>query len=175
MIKIDPIRLVAAAVLLSLGSLGAANAQSPFGSSQPSSRGPVPEDTRLPRNDVGQERATRAGKNTQEIRGSMGNVPISHAATASAGAIRPPRDALPVAQRTAVPARPHATDPDIPRHVTARSVPRDLRAPAGPLGHGGEASMRATPESMEQRAPRMTVSQDTRTTRASFEDWLFGR
>ena len=175
MIKIYPIRLVAAVVLLSLGALGAANAQSPFDGPQLSSRGQAPAGTRLPPTEAGQEHTARAGKSTQGLRGPMQNVQRAHAATPSTGAVRPPQDALPVAQRTALPARPHATDPDLPRQVTSRSAPRDLRAPTGLAGPGGEAWMRATPEGTGQRAPRMTVSQDTRTTRASFEDWLFGR
>lgn len=172
---IDPIRLTAAAMVLSLAALGGVNAQSPFGGPQFSSRGQAPEGTRLPPGEAGQERAARAGKSTQERRGPMRTVRTAHAATASAGTVRPPQDARPAAQRTALPARPHATDPDMPRHVASRSAPRDLRAPSGPAGPVGEASMRATPESVEQHAPRMTVSQDARTTRASFEDWLFGR
>jgi len=175
MTKFDPIWLTVAAIVLSLGAAGGVNAQSPFSGPQFSSRGQAAEGTRLPPGEVGQERGVRAGKSTQETRGSMRTVRTAHAEAASAGAVRPPRDAHPAAQRTALPARPHATDPDMPRQVASRSAPRDLRAPAAPADLRGEASMRATPESMERRAPHMTASPDTRTTRASFEDWLFGR
>ncbi|MEM9589718.1 MAG: hypothetical protein AAF967_00070 [Pseudomonadota bacterium] len=71
----------------------------------------------------------------------------------------------PAAGRTPVRVRPHATDPGVQRQTTKRSSPLDVRAPATP------APQRAAP----LQAPRMKVSRDTRTSRASFEDWLFGR
>jgi hypothetical protein len=46
-----------------------------------------------------------------------------------------------------------------------RSASKDLRAPAVPEAERGEPNL----------APRMEFAHDTRKTRASFKDWLFGR
>lgn len=162
-------------MVLSLAANGAANAQGPLGSPQFGVRGQAPESARLPASEAGQERARRAAKQATNARGSMRDVRMAHAGEPSAGAERLSQDGLPVAQRSALPVRTHGTDPDLPRQATARSAPRDLRAPAGLAGPNGEVSTRAAKESMEQRAPRMSVQANTRATRATFEDWLFGR
>ncbi len=71
----------------------------------------------------------------------------------------------PDTKRSAEVSSPHATDPHTPQQAGTRSVPRSVRAPASP-----------TPQRSEPPQPsRMAVVDGTRLTRASFEDWLFGR
>ncbi len=60
---------------------------------------------------------------------------------------------------------PHATDPHTPQQAGTRAVLRSVRMPASP-----------TPQRSEPPQPsRMAIVDGTRLTRASFEDWLFGR
>ena len=71
----------------------------------------------------------------------------------------------PNTSRTPETRSPHATDPLAPDQAGTRSAGRDVRAPASP------ARQRSEP----RQILRMTVLDGTRLTRASFEDWLFGR
>lgn len=114
-----------------------------------------------------EERTTRASKATADQRRPDLTLPRprmlrsgkSGTATRMGGTERPDTNRGPEVSS------PHATDPHTPQQAGTRSVPRSVRAPASP-----------TPQRSEPPQPsRMAIVDGTRLTRASFEDWLFGR
>ena len=86
-----------------------------------------------------------------------------------------PRTEQPDGMRSPATASPHATDPDAPRQALSRSAPLRPRAPVLSAGGDSGGATVVTHRTEPAQAPRMEIATDTRTTRASFEDWLFGR
>ena len=82
----------------------------------------------------------------------------------------------PQAARTATTASPHAIRPLAAQQLTARSPEPNLRAPANVMGLEGSMAMDGGTREQTKRGPRARIERETtRTTRASFKDWLFGR
>ncbi|WP_141701934.1 hypothetical protein [Methyloceanibacter stevinii] len=141
----------------------AAHAETPSGEAtsrmQPS---PAP---RLAPAGLDQVRATRAEREGRDQRHSFSNLRLSPRGAAPGPNPRLAHTDLQAGARSAVAVSPHATDPGAPRQAMTRSAERDLRAPLPPSPERGEPNL----------APRMSATRDLRRSRATFEDWLFGR
>ncbi|ODR99421.1 hypothetical protein AUC68_05490 [Methyloceanibacter methanicus] len=88
---------------------------------------------------------------------------------------RMPQMERPDGTRSPVTASPHATDPNAPRQALSRSAPLRLHAPLSPSDADSGSATVVSHRTEPAQAPRMEIATDTRTGRASFEDWLFGR
>ncbi|MEM7397742.1 MAG: hypothetical protein AAGF48_10860 [Pseudomonadota bacterium] len=153
------------AIIAAVLSMGLATPAPAYAQYAAMSRQNTAQPPRLGLAEIRALRNTRAQQETPNQKRSTAKVAGSRTKDA---AWLPPRIAeelKPNASRTPVRVRPHATDPGVQRQTTTRSSPLNVRATATP------APQRVAP----LQAPRMKVSRDTRTSRASFEDWLFGR
>ena len=154
------IATIAAALSMALATPAPANAQYAAMSRQKTTQPP-----RLGLAEIRVIRKTRAQQEAPNQQRSTAKVAGSRSEEAAWLLPRMSEEIKPNAARTPVHVRPHATDPGVQRQATTRSRPLDVRATQTP------SPQRAAP----QQTPRMKVSRDTRTSRASFEDWLFGR
>ncbi|WP_159079927.1 hypothetical protein [Methyloceanibacter sp. wino2] len=141
----------------------AAHAETPSGETtsrmQPS---PAP---RLAPAELNQVRATRAEREARSRRHSLSNIRMSPRGAAPGPNPRLAHTDLQAGARSTVTVSPHATDPGAPRQAMTRSAERDMRAPSSPSPERGDPNL----------APRMSAAEDLRKSRATFEDWLFGR
>ncbi|MDJ0513429.1 MAG: hypothetical protein QNJ62_08300 [Methyloceanibacter sp.] len=151
---------IAAVLSMSLAAPLPANAESTAMSRHSAGQPP-----RLGPAEISALRGPRVRHETLHRQRSSAKVPGSRSGDTAWLAPRMAEEQQPDSDRSPVHVNPHATDPATPHQVPARSRPLDVRAPAIPT------AQRSTP----LRVPRMKVSRETRASRASFEDWLFGR
>ena len=142
---------------------GLVYAQTP--SSEATGRMDVAPAPRLDQAGLDQIRVTRAESESRDQRHSFSNQRLSRRGAIPGPDRRAELAHLPAGARSPVVVSPHATDPGAPREAMTRSAPKNMRAPVAPSPERGEPSL----------APRMSFAHDTRKTRASFRDWLFGR
>ncbi len=143
--------------------VGLVHAQTPM--SEATGRMYVAPAARLDQASLDQIRVTRAESGSQEQRHSFSNQRLSRRGAIPGPDRRAELAHLPAGARSPVVVSPHATDPGAPRQAMTRSAPKNMRAPVAPSPERGEPTL----------APRMSFAHDTRKTRASFRDWLFGR
>jgi len=153
----------AAAAVLSMALAMLAPARAEYAAMSRHDAGQPP---RLDRAEINALRSTRARHETPQRLRPSASMPGSRSSDTAWRAPRMAEEQRPQSSRSVVHVRLHATDPGTPRQAMSRSNPVDgVRAPVTP------APQRAAPP----RAPRMKISEDTRMSRASFRDWLFGR
>ena len=142
---------------------GLVHAQTP--SSEATGRMYVAPAARLDQARLDQIRVTRAESESRNQRHSFSNQRLSRRGAIPGPDPRAELGDLPAGARSSLAVSPHATDPGTPRQAMTRSASKDMPAPVPPSPERGEPPL----------APRMSFAHDTRKTRASFKDWLFGR
>ena len=162
------------AMAMSLGALSFGAPHPAAAEEQTGSHGWSSYPDRAPRAQLGQERATRATE-APDLRPSAPKLRTARASDKSTVPVRMTQNDRPDGTRSPATASPHATDPNTPRPSLSRSAQENLRAPLLSAGPDGRTAMTVPHRAKPARAPRMDAAADTRTSRASFEDWLFGR